>query len=197
MLNINDIGLVVLSGGKSNRMDGRNKGLVPLNGKPLVKHVLKRLDPAIKNIAISANQDIKTYQEFGYPVIEDILPGQAGPLCGIYSAMRFFDKEWLLTVPCDVPKLPHDFVKRMIDHDGSAKAYVAFDGNRRHNGCCLLHHSLLNDLETELELQHLAIYSFLENHNAQQIDFSDEATGFTNINTPQQLAELKTDRKEP
>jgi molybdopterin-guanine dinucleotide biosynthesis protein A len=172
-------------------MDGRNKGLIPLNGKSLVMHVINRLDPRVSDIAISANQDIAAYQKFGYPIIEDLFPGQVGPLCGIYSAMRFFTKQWVLTVPCDVPLLPPDYVQRMIDHDESAKAYVAFDGIRRHNSCCLLHRSLLNDLQKELELQHLAIYSFLETHRAKQIDFSDEAPGFTNINTLQQLAELE------
>jgi len=172
-------------------MDGQNKGLIQLAGKPLIEHVLKRLDPEISARVISANQDLSEYQALGFPVVEDSLPGQLGPLCGMLSALQFLKKEWLLVVPCDVPLLPDDYVKRMIDHDATAKAYVAFDGSRQHSGCCLLHRSLQTDLLTHLEQRRLAVHRFLDDHQAQQVDFSDEAQAFTNINTPQQLEELK------
>lgn len=191
MIEKKDIGIVILAGGKAQRMDGQNKGLIQLAGMSLIEHVIKRLDPEITERVISANEDLAHYQALGYPVIEDSLPGQPGPLCGMFSAMQFLKKEWLLVVPCDVPLLPNDYVKRMISHDASAKAYVAFDGTRQHSGCCLLHHSLQADLLAHLEQQRLAVHRFLEEHHAQQIDFSDEAQAFTNINTPQQLEELK------
>lgn len=175
-------------------MGGQNKGLIPLAGLPLIQHVIQRLDPAIKDRVISANEDLTYYQALGYPVVEDKISGNLGPLCGIYSAMLFLNKQWLLVVPCDVPLLPHDYVERMLDHDATGKAYVAFDGERQHSGCCLLHHSLQQDLLNHLEQKQLAVHRFLEKHHAQQIDFSDEAQGFININSPEQLTELEENK---
>ena len=172
-------------------MGGQNKGLIQVEGKPLIEYVMSHIDPEIESRVISANDDLPRYQALGYPVIEDIFPGQLGPLCGMYSAMQFLNKEWLLVAPCDVPLLPHDYVERMISHDGSARAYFAFDGTRQHSSCCLLHHSLKVDLLTHLQQKRLAVLRFLMEQQAQQIDFSDEAQCFANINTPQQLEALK------
>lgn len=172
-------------------MGGQNKGLIQFAGMPLIEHVMSRLDPDIKDRVISANEDLDSYQALGYPVVEDSLPGQLGPLSGMYSAMQFLNKKWLLVAPCDVPLLPTDYVQRMIDHDDAEKAYVVFDGERQHNGCCLLHHSLRADLLAHLEKNYLSAHRFLQEHDAQQIDFSDEAAGFANINTPEQLKELE------
>jgi molybdopterin-guanine dinucleotide biosynthesis protein A len=193
----NHLGIVVLAGGRAERMNGQNKGLIELAGKPLITHVLDKLGSktagtGLKNIVISANSDLDRYQSLGYPVVEDSLSGQLGPLCGMYSAMNYLKTEWLLTVPCDVPLLPDDYVQRMLNHDGIAKAYVAFDGERQHCGCCLLHYSLQSDLLSHLEGQQLAVHRFLKEHHAQQINFSDEAEGFANINTPEQLAKVES-----
>ena len=190
MIDKNHIGIVVLAGGKAERMAGQNKGLIELAGKPLIAHVLEKLDPGI-TIVISANNDLSRYERLGYQVVKDNLPGQLGPLCGMYSAMQYLKTEWLLSVPCDVPLLPFDYAQRMTTHDGQARAYVAFDGQRQHSGCCLLHHSLQDDLLKHLEQQQLAVHRFLQKHQAQQIDFSDEAEGFVNINTPEQLKKLE------
>ncbi|QSA19931.1 NTP transferase domain-containing protein, partial [Vibrio furnissii] len=36
---------VILAGGQASRMGGNDKGLIKLNDKPLVQHVLERLQP--------------------------------------------------------------------------------------------------------------------------------------------------------
>jgi len=171
-------------------MGGINKGLIEFNGKKLIEHVIQRLDPVVTDRVISANDNLPIYERFGFPVIADTLPNQLGPLSGIYSAMKFLHKEWLLVVPCDVPFLPLGYVQRMLSHDGTAKTYVAFDGERQHSGCCLLHRSLQPDLLASLENNLLAVHHFLAEHGVQQIDFSDQALAFTNINTPEQLEAL-------
>ena len=172
-------------------MGGQNKGLIPFKGTSLIEHVINRLDAGINGRVISANDDLPRYQALGYPVIADSLPGHLGPMCGMYAAMQFLNKEWLLVVPCDVPLLPTDYVQRMTDHDGSEKAYVAFDGTRQHSGCCLLHHSLQDHLLNHLQEKHLAVHLFLKEHHAKQIEFLDSAQAFANINTPEQLEALK------
>jgi molybdopterin-guanine dinucleotide biosynthesis protein A len=197
LIKVNDTGLVILAGGEGRRMGGQNKGLLELMGQPLISHVLQRLDPGVSQRVISANNNITAYQQLGYPVIEDRLPGQLGPLAGIYSALESLHTEWLLTVPCDLPLLPTDYVQRMLDHDGKARAYVAFDGERQQSGCCLLHHSLQSDLLTRLQHRQLAVHRFLAEHQAEPIDFSDESEGFININTPEQFAQLKQKIEQP
>ena len=196
-IDIKNISIVILAGGQARRMSGENKGLLALGGRPLLQHVLDRL-PAGISIVISANSDIERYKSFGHPVIKDELAGNLGPMNGIYSALHTMSSEWLLTVPCDTPNLPLDYVDRMISQDFDAKACVADDGHRIHNGCCLLHASVQADLLEHIEQQKLAMHGFLKSIAAQRVDFSDQADAFMNINTPEQLqqAELKQGKQD-
>jgi len=171
-------------------MQGENKALLPLAGKPMLQHILARL-PATLDILISANTDVERYRSFGHPVVTDVLAGDLGPMNGIYSALLATSSPWLLTVPCDTPNLPFDYVSRMADHKTDAKAYVANDGQRVQNGCCLLHSSVQSDLLIYIEQQKLAMHGFLQDIHAQHVDFSDQADAFMNINTPQQLQQAE------
>ena len=43
---------LVFAGGLARRMDGREKELLPLRGRPLIAHVLERFAPLVKPWAI-------------------------------------------------------------------------------------------------------------------------------------------------
>jgi len=171
-------------------MSGQNKGLLSLHGKPMIQQVIAHLPDQV-DIVISANADIEAYCALGYAVISDELPGQLGPLNGMYSALRQISSEWLLTVPCDTPNLPDDYFTRMMAQIYHAKAYVAHDGKQAHNGCCLLHRSLQNELLAHLQQHRLAVHAFLHNVHAQNVDFSDHIDGFINVNTANDLRQAQ------
>ncbi len=46
---------VILASGRAERMDGRDKGLLPLAGEPLIAHSIRRLRPQVAERLISAN----------------------------------------------------------------------------------------------------------------------------------------------
>ncbi len=188
-----NISAVILAGGQGRRMGIQNKGLMDLAGKPLIAHVIDRLTPQLEHIIISANADLKTYETFGYPIVTDPPPGQQGPLAGIYSALQHIQTPWLLTVPCDVPLLPLDYVARFAALPTDCYAAVAHDGTRQQSGCCLLHISLRESIAQQLAQSQFALRHLLSAHHAQQVDFSDQANTFVNINTPEQLQQVAND----
>ena len=51
---------IVLAGGKGRRMGGVDKGLVSFLGKPLVAHVIERLNPQVDEIFINPNREIES-----------------------------------------------------------------------------------------------------------------------------------------
>ena len=75
---------IILAGGRSSRF-GRDKGLFPFRGKPLVEHAIDILQPIINDIRISTNQP-ETYAYLGLPMIGDIHQG-CGPLGGMHAAL--------------------------------------------------------------------------------------------------------------
>lgn len=187
-MQLSEISAVILAGGRSQRMGSQNKGLIPLGGQALIAHVIARLSPQIPRIVISANHDLDAYREFGLPVIPDQIGDHPGPLGGIYSALQTENSEWLITVPCDTPILPDDYVQRMCAAVDTQLAYVARDSARQQSGFCLLHRKLLPLIEQQLQTKQFALHRFLSAADARTVDFSDQSAAFVNINTPGDLA---------
>ena len=77
---------IVLCGGRATRLGGIEKPLADLGGRPLVAHVIARLEPMVDDIVLSVGGDPERYEEFGYRTVPDDDPGQ-GPLAGIVSSL--------------------------------------------------------------------------------------------------------------
>ena len=92
---------VILAGGRGRRMGGDDKGLVELNGRPLIKHVLAVIAPQVSSVILNANRNLDRYAGFGYPVVRDDLLGFQGPLAGFAAAMAAATTPYLITMPCD------------------------------------------------------------------------------------------------
>lgn len=102
---------VVLAGGKARRMQGKDKGLLEVNGRKLIDYTIENISPQVDHVFISANRNILQYQSLGYPVILDSFGDYAGPLAGILAALEnIHEDDLLLVVPCDMPALSVDLV---------------------------------------------------------------------------------------
>src|SRR5690606_31281849 len=74
---------VILAGGRARRMGGRDKGLLPLAGRPMVEYVLEALRPQVDAVLISANRHQAEYGRYGHPVVTDDTDDYPGPLAGM------------------------------------------------------------------------------------------------------------------
>ena len=52
---------LILAGGRAERVDRRDKGLLPLTGQPLIAHSLCRLRSQIAELLINANRYLDTH----------------------------------------------------------------------------------------------------------------------------------------
>ena len=64
------ISAVILAGGKARRMNGADKGLQLLQNKPLISHVIERLQPQVVDISINANRHHTEYAQWGFPYFQ-------------------------------------------------------------------------------------------------------------------------------
>lgn len=115
----------ILAGGKSSRM-GTDKGLLPLQGKPMVQHVIENLAPIFDTPTIvSANE---AYSAFGCDRIADIMPG-LGPAGGIYTALAHSNRDYNFITSCDMPFVSTAAVEYMISKAVGAQIILpAHDG---------------------------------------------------------------------
>jgi molybdopterin-guanine dinucleotide biosynthesis protein A len=185
-----DITGLVLAGGQGRRMGGRDKGLQPWQGEPLVQHALRRLQPQVARLAVSANRHLDDYRALGAPVWPDTLPGFAGPLAGWLSALQHCETPWLASVPCDTPGFPADLVARLsaaLETEG-AKIAVAATPARLHPVFCLLSRDLADDLRRYLQGGQRKVQGWTAQQRCAVARFDDEAA-FRNFNT---LADLES-----
>jgi len=196
---------VVLAGGLSRRMDGREKAFLPLAGKPLIRHVLDRITPKVAALAINANGDPARFGEFGLPVITDTIPGYAGPLAGILAGMRWAQERHpqgthIVTAAADTPFFPADLAERLpsaAQGDRPTIAIAISDGHRHPVfGCWPV--ALADDLEAFLHSgEGGKVMLFAHNYPIVDVPFVEVSIGgakidpFFNINTP---ADLETAR---
>ena len=202
MINTHDITGLVLAGGLGTRMGHGDKGMLPLHGQPLARHVLQRLAPQVGQLAISANAHADDYARFGLPVWRDVLPGQLGPLAGLHSGMRHATTPYLLTVPCDSPLLPPDLAARLaaglIDNDADLAIAVTEELDeatgqlvrRPHPVFCLVKTSALPQLEAYLAAGERRMRTWHGPLTLAEVLFHD-GSAFGNVNTPEDLAALQ------
>ncbi|KHJ52761.1 molybdenum cofactor guanylyltransferase MobA [Halomonas sp. 18071143] len=195
MIATHDLTGMILAGGEGRRMGGRDKGLEPFAGLPLVAHTVKRFDGHVHELMINANRNGDAYALFADRVIADAEGGFKGPLMGIYSGLRAARTPWLLVAPCDSPALPHDLVARMVagivTQDGAHDIAVAFDGERLHPVVALLRTSLADDLAATLAEGERKIDRWYARHTWCRVDMSDCPEAFANLNTEEEKARLE------
>lgn len=192
---------MILAGGEGRRMGGRDKGLEPFAGLPLVAHTVKRFDGHVHELMINANRNSDAYTLFADRVIEDAEGGFKGPLMGIYSGLHAAQTPWLLVAPCDSPALPYDLVARMVagvtqngvEHDIA----VAFDGERLHPVIALLRTSLADDLAATLAEGERKIDRWYARHAWCRVDMSDCPEAFANLNTEEEKSRLELALTKP
>lgn len=184
---------LVLAGGRGTRMGGVDKGLVALAGRPMVAHVLAALEPQTGTIVINANRHQAQYASFGWSVVADRLDGFPGPLAGFAAGMEASTTDYVVTAPCDAPRLPPDLVRRLGQRlvAESAQVCVAHDGIRLQPVFALLARDLLSSLSEYLAGGGAKIDRWFGQLRMAQCDFSDQPDAFVNVNDPAGRAALE------
>ena len=121
---------IILSGGMSRRM-GEDKGSMIIQGKPMILHILERLNGKINDAVIVLNNQerinsynellnayvpVKIEENFTYSLefIEDEVKDK-GPVAGIMTGLKNIKTDYALVLPCDSPFISEDNIKTMFD----------------------------------------------------------------------------------
>jgi molybdenum cofactor guanylyltransferase len=180
---------VILAGGEGRRM-GADKAFVPLAGRPLIAHVLDRLEPQVDRVLISANGDAGRFVGFGCPVVADDSP--QGPLSGVLAALTLAAAQGathLVSTPVDTPFLPGDLVPQLLlAAESSAEGLaLASDATGDHPATGLWPVGIVTALAAFLAAGDAKVTRFTEAHHAARAVFPDPRA-FLNLNTPEDLA---------
>lgn len=169
-------------------MGEADKGLVLLDGRPLVSRVLERIAPQVDELLVSANRSLELYRALGFPVLCDEFPGFSGPLAGLHRAMQAAAHPLVLSVPCDTPFLPGDLAARLRAALEQAEADVAVPlaEGRAQPAVCLCRRDLAAGLADFLAAGGRRVGEWQHRLKRVEVSFG-QAGDFLNINTPEQL----------
>ncbi|MBL7765777.1 MAG: molybdenum cofactor guanylyltransferase [Chitinophagaceae bacterium] len=109
------LNIYILAGGKSSRM-GQDKGLLQMQDKPIVQHLIETVKPLSDKIwIITENED---YLSMGIPLLKDTLPN-IGPAGGIDTILQHSTARQNLILSCDMPFVVSDALEVFLKQDPS------------------------------------------------------------------------------
>ncbi len=200
-----DITGLILAGGRGSRMGGVDKGLQNFNGIPLALHTLMRLGPQVESVMVNANRNLSAYESFGAAVWPDASADFAGPLSGFLVGLERADTPYVLTVPCDTPRLPLDLSKRLAEalvREDADIAMAAAPETDEHGQSqirtqpvfCLMKIELSESLVKFTHAGGRKIDAWTAQHNTVVVAFDapgDDPLAFVNVNTLNELQALE------
>ncbi len=187
------MGVIVLAGGKSERM-GRDKALLTRGGVTLLEHTLQTVSEISREIIVVADRADR------YPLatgrgVADRFPG-AGPLGGVITGLELLGEGAHLAVACDMPSLQLPVLRYLLSlTDDATDCVVPLVGGRLEPLCAVYRSSALTPLRDCFEEGERALHRALRRLRLRSVDeaalraLDPGLRCFRNLNTPEEAAE--------
>ncbi|GIV21643.1 MAG: molybdenum cofactor guanylyltransferase [Armatimonadota bacterium] len=192
------VAAVVLAGGGSRRM-GRDKALLEWHGRPLLEHVLSRLETGFeKRVVVGGLPEWVTSR--GVLWIPDEHPG-AGVAAAIRTALRYLQQPCFVCA-CDMPFVHVEFGRWLLENAGGAVAHVPLWRGQAQPLHAAWFPEAVSFIEASLQEGEHAVWRLLQRlESAGTLRWAEEevirpfdADGqcFVNLNTPQEWRQWTT-----
>ncbi len=181
----------ILAGGKSSRM-GIDKGLIELNGKTIVEHVIGVLKPLFNELIIVSNNP--EYSKFGLPVIQDLIKDK-GPAGGIYTVLNHTTTEHNFIVSCDMPFITSRAVEFVVEASKDYQITVPVYKQKYEPLFAVYSKSCAQGWEEQMDKGVFKLQLIMNNFETRELNvdgnalFNDDL--FININTKEDLETAK------
>lgn len=106
--------ILILAGGRGQRMGGRDKGLLAWQGEPLVAHVQRVVRPLSDDLVISCNRNQAAYRAYADQLVGDADPDYPGPLAGVIAGLAAARHEWVVVLACDAPLIDTSLIEELL-----------------------------------------------------------------------------------
>lgn len=184
-------GIIILAGGKSSRM-GQDKGLMLINEKPLIKHVIDECELFSKNIIIISNNE--DYQQFGYPVYSDLIK-DIGPIGGIYTGLTKSEHELNFVVSCDTPFINVKLIEKLNGLIDSNEIVIPSFNGRLNPLMGFYKKAILSAIKKQIEQKVYKVMLAIEDSKLLKVDVSDRnEKEFLNLNDKNDILKIENFR---
>lgn len=179
--------ILLLAGGRGQRVGGEDKGLLDWQGQPLISWLQRTVRGQTDDLIISCNRNQERYAAFADQLVGDGNQDFAGPLAGIRAGLVAARHEQLLVLPCDAPLVDLALLEALLAKAGTQPVVV------RRNGFweplfSVWPTAIASALETAWEAGERSPQRLLRSLNPVALDCPADDPRLANLNTPQLLA---------
>src|SRR5258708_12908942 len=107
-----DATLAIIAGGGGHRLGGVAKGLLTLEGRPLIERILD-LRPRFSEVLLVADNP-GAYKAYGLRSVPDLVEGRGAP-GGVHAALGAARTPWLFAAGCDMPSVPRQLARMLLE----------------------------------------------------------------------------------
>ncbi|MBN1265049.1 MAG: molybdenum cofactor guanylyltransferase [Anaerolineales bacterium] len=174
---------------------GQDKALLPLMDKPLIEHVVDRLQGLGTDFLITSNNP-EPLAYLGIRLVQDLVPG-TGPLNGLLTALEAARGDPVLAAACDMPFVNADLFRYMLDRAHDFDVVVPYRAGYYEPMHAVYAKTCIPAVQQSLARKAKRLTSFFSEVRVLLISdpvlagFDPWGINFFNINTPQDLAEAE------
>lgn len=179
--------ILLLAGGRGQRMGGQDKGWVRWGEHALIEHVHYVARPLTDDLIISCNRNQTRYRALADQLVSDPADDFPGPLIGIIEALKIARHPNLLVLPCDAPRIDRQLLEHLCQHAGERPVMLRQDGYWQPL-FSLLPTALLPHLQEQWQAGQRSVQRALRELNPVALDYPGDDPRLSNFNEPALLA---------
>ncbi|HDS1793721.1 molybdenum cofactor guanylyltransferase MobA [Pseudomonas putida] len=180
--------ILILAGGRGQRMGGRDKGLVAWQGEPLVAHVQRVVRPLSDDLVISCNRNQEAYRTYADQLVGDAEADFPGPLAGVIAGLKVARHEWMVVLACDAPLVDRDLIEALSRLAvASDSAAMVRQGGFWQPMFSVLPRRLLPMLEQAWATGERSLQKALLRETVQGLECTEDDRRLSNFNSPELL----------
>jgi molybdopterin-guanine dinucleotide biosynthesis protein A len=181
--------ILLLAGGRGQRMGGQDKGLLEWRGRPLIAHLHELVRPLTDDLIISCNRNAERYAAYADRLVHDAEADFPGPLAGILAGLAAARHEQLLVLPCDAPQADESLLAalrgRAQEHPG--KPVMVRQSEQWQPLFCLVPRTLLPSLQQSWQAGERSPLRAMLQLDLQALACPPSDARLANFNTPELL----------
>ncbi len=178
--------ILLLAGGRGQRMGGQDKGWVRWGDHALIEHVQRVARPLTDDLIISCNRNQDRYRPLADQLVCDPTRDFPGPFIGILEGLQVARHPYLLVLPCDAPKVDRELLEQLYQLAGSQPVMVR-QGGYWQPLFSLIPVALLPALQEQWQAGQRSIQKALRDLNPIALECPTDDPRLSNFNEPELL----------
>lgn len=186
--NLPPCSILILAGGRGQRMGGRDKGLLSWRGEPLIAHLHKTVRPLTDDLIISCNRNLEAYRPWADILVQDAAADFPGPFAGVLAGLAAARHDWLLVLACDAPLVDRALLEALLNlADAPDTPVMVRQGGHWQPMFCLLPRALAPTLSAAWDNGERSLSRVLRGGPLRALECAEDDPRLANFNTPEFL----------